>query len=242
MALRYTDTQQSSHLDGVKVLGYGRSGMGKTALCITAPKPLIISAESGLLVLNPANIARLEQHVGRALPRNAPVIEIGNYEELVQAYQFCVSPQAAQFETFCLDSISEIAEKVLAHAKSTAKDPRQAYGVLIEKTLECLKAFRDINGKHVYFSAKQALLKDENSGITMYGPDMPGAKLGPAMPYIFDLVFNINTAKTAQGQDYRYLRTRPDLQYDAKDRSGSLAEIERPDLTYLFNKIAGAHA
>jgi hypothetical protein len=239
MAVKYTTTAQASKLNGVKVLTYGGAGMGKTTLCITAPKPCIISAESGLLALAPGNIARMEQQVQRALPRDVPVIEVTTFRDLQEAYTFAASPQAAGFETFCLDSISEIAERVLTNAKATVKDPRQAYGQLIEDTLTVIRAFRDLPGKHVYFSAKQELVKDESTGTAMYGPSMPGKQLGPGLPYYFDEVFNLNVAKTPQGQSYRFLRTSPDFQYTAKDRSGALSEIERPDLTYIFNKIAG---
>ncbi len=239
--LRFTTTAEASKTGGVKVLTYSRSGMGKTALCATAPKPIIISAESGMLVLSDANLARLELVLGRALPRNIPVIEVSSYLDLFEAYNFvATSAHAREFETVCLDSISEIAERVLANAKATVKDPRQAYGALIDDTLKLVVGFRDIPNKNVYMSAKQELVKDDSTGATLFGPSMPGKQLGPALPYYFDEVFNLNIGKTSDGRDYRYLRTRPDFQYDAKDRSGALAEIEKPDLTYLFNKIKGA--
>lgn len=31
-----------------------------------------------------------------------------------------------------------------------------------------------------------------------------------------------------------------DLQYEAKDRSGVLAAVEQPNLSYIFSKILGA--
>ena len=39
------------------------------------------------------------------------------------------------------------------------------------------------------------------------------------------------------GIEYRYLRTHPDIQSEAKDRSGVLDVLEPPDLTHIFNKI-----
>ncbi len=238
MAMKFTTTAQASKLNGVKVLAYSDAGLGKTTLCATAPKPCIISAESGLLSLRPENIARLEQVVQRSLPRDFPVMEITSYNDLVDAYTFASSQHGAQFETFCLDSLSEIAERVLTNAKKVAKDPRQAYGALIDDTLAVVRAFRDLPGKNVYFSAKQERVTDAN-GVAMFGPSMPGKQLGPGLPYFFDEVFHLGVAKDAQGRSYRYLRTSPDFQYTAKDRSGALAEIERPDLSYIFNKIAG---
>ena len=49
MALKFTTTKQQANC--VKALVYGDAGAGKTKLCATAPTPVILSAESGLLSL-----------------------------------------------------------------------------------------------------------------------------------------------------------------------------------------------
>lgn len=223
MAIKLTTTDRFSFEHGVKVLIYGRAGAGKTRLCETAPEPLIISAEAGLLSLRHASI---------------PVIEIKSMQDLTEAYTFvATSEEAKQFQTICLDSISEIGEVCLAHNKAQFRDPRQAYGELIDQMQKMIRAFRDLPGKHVYFSAKQELNKDEVTGVTMCGPSMPGSKLGPQLPYFFDEVFHLGVGKNQEGEEYRYLRTQPDIQYEAKDRSGVLDAIEYPDLRSIFNKI-----
>ena len=48
------------YLRGIKCLVYGESGVGKTVLCSTAPDPIIISAESGLLSLRKKDIPVIE--------------------------------------------------------------------------------------------------------------------------------------------------------------------------------------
>jgi len=225
MALKFTTSREAAKINGIKCLVYGRAGVGKTTLCATAPNPIILSAESGLLSLRNLDI---------------PVIEITTIADLQEAFSWCEAKASSNgFQTVCLDSITEIAEKVLAHAKGQVKDPRQAYGELIEKMNMTIKSFRDLKGLNVYMAAKEERSKDEGTGIILAGPSMPGAKLGTQLPYLFDEVFNLNIAKDGEGNTYRYLRTQPDLQYDAKDRSGSLAEIEAPDLTHVFNKILG---
>lgn len=223
--IKMTTTDQASAVHGVKVLVYGQSGVGKTVLCATAPNPVIISAEAGLLSLRRVSI---------------PVIEVSNVDQLAEAHLWCLkSAEARQYDTICIDSISEIGEVVLANAKRQVKDPRQAYGELLEKMLITIKAFRDLQGKHVYMSAKMEPMKDELTGIVRYGPSMPGQKLGPQLPYLFDEVFRMGINKTPQGEEYRFLQTQPDLQFEAKDRSGSLDRMEPPDLNHVFNKILG---
>ena len=215
--------------NGVKMLVYGKAGRGKTTLCATAPNPIILSAESGLLALSQWQL---------------PYVEIKTIEDLTEAFAWCQdSAEARQFQTICLDSISEIAEVVLTNAKSQKVngkliDPRQAYGLLIDQMSATIRAFRDLPNKHVYVSAKQEMIKDEATGITLNGPSMPGTKLGPSLPYFFDEVFQMDVGKdqTTQ-QSYRYLRTQPDFSNDAKDRSGRLDPIEAPDLGNIINKI-----
>lgn len=223
MAVKVTTTAQAARIAGVKMLVYGKAGTGKTTLCASAPNPIILSAEAGLLSLAQYNI---------------PVIEIKSIEDLMEAYQWATeSEESKHFETVCIDSLSEIAEVVLLHAKKVSKDPRQAYGELIEKMGNTVRAFRDLSGKHVYMSAKQETVKDEAMGTSLYGPSMPGSKLGGQLPYLYDEVFRLNIGRTPEGLEYRYLQTRPDFQSEAKDRSGRLDAMEQPDLTHIITKI-----
>lgn len=219
-------SRELSALHGIKVLVYGGAGVGKTRLVATAPAPVLISAESGLLSLRQFDI---------------PVWPVQSFADLYAAYNFLTqSTEAKQFATICLDSISEIGEVCLSEAKKRNKDPRQAYGELIDSMLLLVKGFRDLPNKHVYVSAKMEHYKDEVSGVVKNQPHMPGQQLGPALPYIFDEVFHMGIAKDDKGADYRYLRTQPDFQYEAKDRSGALDAFEQPDLTHIFSKIIGA--
>lgn len=225
MALKFTTTDQAAQMNGVKILVYGGAGMGKTVLCSTAPNPIILSAEGGELSLRNMRI---------------PMIEITTVESLTEAHQWLSSSaEAKQFQTVCIDSLSEVAEVVLNNAKRQVKDPRQAYGELIEKMESVIRAYRDLPGMNVYMSAKMEPTKDELTGVVKYGPAMPGSKLGHKLPYFFDQVCRLGINKTPQGESYRFLQTHPDLQYEAKDRSGVLAAVEPPHLAQLFNKILG---
>lgn len=240
MALQFTTSEEAAHVAGVKVLVYGGAGVGKTVLAATAPAPLVLSAESGLLSLRRKNLERLFGANNPNVCYNVPVISISTVDDLTDAYNWCIqSNEAKQFGTVCIDSLSEIGEVVLNNAKRQVKDPRQAYGELIEKMESVVRLFRDLPGKHVYMSAKMEPMKDETSGVVKYGPAMPGSKLGAKLPYFYDEVFRLGVNKTPQGESYRFLQTQPDLQYEAKDRSGSLNQLEPPFLTDLFNKILG---
>lgn len=226
MALVFTNTSAASLDHGVKMLVYGDAGVGKTMLAATLPTPVILSAESGLLSLRKFNI---------------PVIGITTVEDLQEAYKWATgSAEAKGFQSIAIDSITEIGEVVLANAKRQVKDPRQAYGELIEKMETVIKLFRDLPQKHVYMSSKMEYNKDETTGISTYGPAMPGAKLAQKMPYLFDFMFRLGINKTTDGSSYRFLQTQPDMKYGAKDRTGALAQIEEPHLGKIILKVHAA--
>lgn len=221
--IEFTTTDQAARLNGCKILVYGGAGLGKTKLCSTAPDPFLISAEGGELSL--ANVSM-------------PMTKIKNIDQLNEVYDwFASGGDGGRFKTICIDSLTEIAEVVLNKAKATVKDPRQAYGELIDKMEILIRGFRDLPGRNIYMSAKMEPSKDEMTGIIKYGPSMPGAKLGVKLPYYFDEVFHLAIGKTPDGTPFRFLRTQPDFQYDAKDRSGALDPMEPADLSHIIAKM-----
>ena len=232
MALNWSDTQKEGTGHGVKMLVYGKAGSGKTTLCGTAPRPLIISAEAGLLSLRKA-----QADYGRG-PEPLRVLTVSSAQDVWDALNWCkANARKNGFETIALDSISEITEVILTNEKKKTKDPRQAYGEMATSTIEMVKAFRDLPELHVIVTAKEVTATDPISGAARAQPTAPGQQVGPALPYLFDEVFHAATDKDPQGNTYHYLRTRSSFNADAKDRSGALEEIEYPDLNNIINKI-----
>jgi len=224
--LNFTTTDKASNDHGIKMLVYGSSGAGKTRLAGTMPKPLIISAEQGLLSLRGKSI---------------PVITVTSAAEVDAALEWCRNNAAKQgIESIALDSISEIVEKVLFNERSKTKDPRQAYGAMADRAIQMVKDFRDLKGFHVLVIAKQVVGKDPMTGMEKAAPTAPGQQVGPALPYLFDEVFHAFTDKDVNGDVYHALRTHAAFNADAKDRSGALDEIEYPDIANIIAKIKAA--
>lgn len=213
MAIEVTSTKREIHY--IKCCIYGDAGMGKTTFCSTAPNPIIVSAEAGLLSLADKDI---------------PVIEVGSYADLKAAFKFLKSND--DYDTICLDSLSEISEKLLAEYKTQEKDKRQAYGRMADDMMELTKGFRNLQ-KHVIMTSKQALHKDEHTGKITYQPYMPGQAFTQQVPYYFDLVLCIRVDKDGS----RYVQTQPDISYQAKDRSGKLNKKEVPDFSKIVDII-----
>ena len=223
MAINLKSTRGTGS-QGVKILVYGSAGAGKTTLIRTLPNPVVLSAEAGLLSLSGDDI---------------PFIDIGSMEDLREAYEWIIKGEGQAFDSIALDSISEIAEVVLNTEKKATKDPRAAYGAMQEQMTDLIRAFRDIPGKNVYFSAKMEKSQDE-MGKMLYAPSMPGNKIGQSLPYFFDEVLVLRVERDGEGNTQRALLCDSDGNWTAKDRSGKLSTWEAPDLGEVIRKIQGA--
>lgn len=224
MALKFTTTAKGG--DFAKILVYGVSGVGKTELAGTAPDPIIISSEKKLISLADKNI---------------PVILIETADDLEAAYIWVTTNEkAARFKTVVVDSISDIAETILAHFKENPVDGNShgqaAYGSMADAMSPMIKKFRDINTKNLYFIAKSKMVEDVYTNVNMFSPSLPGKVLPGNIAYEFDYVFAMRIGETEKGSKYRYLQTQPDMQWMAKG-SRKLRAVEKPDLTNIFRKL-----
>lgn len=211
------------HANGVKMLVYGQAGAGKTTLVSTLPDVIVLSAEGGLLSIT--------QH-------DLPFIEIRSIDDMTEAWSWLMqSDEAKHYQSVALDSISEIGEVVLNAERKKTKDPRQAYGAMQEVMADMIRSFRDLPGRHVYFSAKLEKQQDE-MGRLLYFPSMPGNKTAQSLPYFFDEVLALRVEKDAEGVTQRALMCDSDGAWVAKDRSGRLDAWESPDLGAIIDKIA----
>lgn len=221
MAIELKNTNDV-HLARVKALVYGQAGAGKTTLATTMPKPIIISAEGGLLSISGSDI---------------PFVEVSTMDGLFEVYQWLTTAEADQFDSVILDSISEIGEVVLIHEKKVNKDGRAAYGEMQVKLTEIIRAFRDLP-KHVLMTAKLEKTQDE-MGRVLYGPSMPGAKMGQQIPYFFDTVFALRVEKDAEGNTRRALMCDSDGLWQAKCRIHGVNTWEAPDMGAIIDKVGG---
>ena len=224
MAINLKSTK-GLHTNGVKMLCYAHAGAGKTSLIPTLPAPIVLSAEGGLLSIADADV---------------PFLEIGSMADLMEAYEWLTySADAKAFQSVALDSISEIAEVVLAEELKRNKDGRAAYGELNTVMTGMIRAVRDLPGKHVYFSAKCEKAQDE-TGKMLYAPSMPGKTLTMQLPYFFDLVMALRVEKDADGTTHRMLMTDSDGTWQAKNRAANKLDMwEAPNLGAIINKIGG---
>jgi len=214
---------------GVKILVYGASGVGKTSLARTLPegaKTLILSAESGLLSIQDLDVDVLEVK-GLSMLRNI-------FAELRGPKKGDTYVPEHDYTWLVIDSISEIAETILVEEKAKSKDIRKIYGELADMMLMLIKGFRDMP-INVVFLCKEARIDDDGRQFAL--PSMPGKKTGDEMPFLLDEVFHMVARKGDGGITERVFITTPDERRVAKDRSGKLDQVELADLGAIFTKM-----
>lgn len=220
MGIKFTTTMQLPH--HVNALLYGASGIGKTFSAKTAPDPLILSAEGGLLSLADEDL---------------PVIELTNRNVINEVHEWLsISKEAKKYKTIFIDSISEIAEILLNEELKATKDGRMAYGEMASLMTTTIRGYRGLPF-HTVFTAKVKKIVDEASGAITYMPSVPGQILLNNLPYLFDEVIFMDMGKTKEGKEFRYFDTVGDRRTTCKDRSGKLLPKEKPDWSHIFDKI-----
>lgn len=221
MSIKIQNTNDMD-IDSVKCVVYGGAGVGKTRLCATAPNPIIISAEEGLLSLSEVD---------------CDYVEIKSLKELDEAYRMFKADN--NYDTICLDSLSEICEVLLQELLPNFKDPRQAYNEMAQGTMPLIRKFRRIKGKHTVFTSKLIQVQDEESGDITQQLFIPGRVIPNQIPYMVDELFCMQVDR----KGIPFLQTSPDRIRFCKDRSGALEKKEFgpdgeiPNMTTIITKI-----
>lgn len=218
--LQMTTTSEQAVGHGVKILVHGPAGAGKTRLCATTgdlEHTIILSAEAGLLSLRQVKI---------------DVALINGLEDMRKALSLV---KDSRYQWVCIDSLSEVAERVLSEEMEKAKDPRKAYGEMATTMGKLIRAFRDLPGKHVVMTCKTERV--QHDGSLLWVPMLPGRQLGQSISYWFDEVFALRAQPKDDGTITPYLQTVNDGYHEAKDRSGALAPAEPANLQAIVAKI-----
>lgn len=206
---------------GVKMVAYGPAGAGKTPLINTAPRPVLMACEAGLLSMKGSTV---------------PTWYAGNVAQIEEFMKWLFgSAEAAQFDTVCIDSISEMSEIVLKEAQARNRDGRAAYGELSRLVMKWLNNLYNMPNKHMYLTAK--LAKSEEDGAQVKVPYFPGQDLNVKVVHMYDVIAYIDKAKIPNIVEPQLaIRTSGNVMMRVRDRSGKLAELEPPNLAALFAK------
>jgi len=207
-------------LYGVKTLVYGPPGSGKTPLINTAPKPVLLACEPGLLSMRGSTV---------------PTFQAFTAKSIDEFFDWLFgSTETKNFDTVCIDSTSQMAEIYLQEAKKNNRHGLKAYGEMAEATLKHLERLYFLPYKHTYLIAKETINNDGN--ISTKRPYFPGQQLNTEVPHKYDCVLRMaihNVPGVGQVKAFRCIAS---LEEMARNRTGTLNEFEQPDFTAIVNK------
>lgn len=208
---------------GVKMLAFGAPGSGKTPLAITAPSPVILACEAGMLSLRGCD--------------NVPAYKADTSAKIDDFLKWWFeSKEAEQFETLAIDSISHMANIILEHEKAQTKHGQAAYGAMAERVYKWAEKIFAQPHRHAYLICQQGTV--DEGGVQKRRPVLPGQDLNTRIPHLFDLIAHVGPA-VVPGQPRPVIALRCQAGFDvlARDRSGKLSEYEPPNLAQLFEKM-----
>lgn len=229
MALRPITTQS---VDRFTSLIIGEAGTGKTSLLRTIPKDekvCCLSSEAGLLAVR--------DMVSDGLVEG---YEITSFADMREAYQLLLSTDfQSRYKWVFIDSLTEISSRCVEAMKSkyTSKaDSFNLWGEYSDLMQMIIKGFRDLQAYSVVFTCLPSVETDEFKRRYV-GAAIAGKQLQERLTSYFDLVLYMTIQQSDDGSTYRAFYTQPIDRFPAKDRSGKLSPIEKPDLSHIQNKI-----
>lgn len=217
---------------GVKSIVYGRPGTGKTPLISTAPRPVIAAIEPGFGSMRHSEIPTWDA--------STPA----RFSEFID--WLSRSHEAKNFDTVGVDSLSQGAENILLDVEESGTNRKHpnfnnkfsnglaAYGEMSRRMMEIVNTLFYMPNKHAYLIAK--LEHYDEGNMTKLRPKFPGKDLNSKIPHLFDeILFLDRVAIPGLGTQLAF-RTSGTIDVLARDRSGTLNELEPPNFGEIIRK------
>ncbi len=212
---------------GIKIIVYGGPGTKKTPLTNTCPRPVLLACEPGLRSMSNSNVPTWLGYDAKTI------------DEFFK--WFFNSTETKNFDTICIDSISQMAELYLdAALKGTSNSGKKvhglaAYGEMSANTQEKLNGLYYTREKHTYLIAKETMTSDEN-GFRIKRPYFPGQELPVKIPHLYDEIIHIGIHNIPSIGQIHSLQCQPTIDITARDRTGLLDQYEEAHFGKLIQK------
>lgn len=241
---------------GVKMVIFGRYGIGKTSLLKTLEEEtLCLDFEAGMLAVKDWNgdsitlrtweeASDIALLIGGVNPSAKGTYSRAHFEAIKDKYK---DIKVDKYKCIFIDSIT-FASKLCfswcktrpeSYSEKTGKpDVRAAYNLLGSEMTAWLNQFQHIPNKDVVFVGLLEQKSDELNRL-YWAPQLDGMKTSSELPGILDEVISMVAIKQADGSLARkFVCTALNSGgYPGKDRSGKLDEIEDAHLGRLLKKI-----
>lgn len=205
---------------GFKSLVYGPPGSGKTPVMNTAPRPVLLACEPGLLSMRNSNVPTYLGYDAKSIDEFFSWLFNSN--------------ETKNFDTVGIDSITQMCEHYLTAAEKTNKHGLSAYGEMANRSMAQLDGLYFTKYKHTYLICKEAAT--ETNRILIRKPYFPGRELPIKIPHRYDAILRLATHNVPGMGGMKAFRCIASIDEDARDRTGMLAEFEPPDFSKLVGK------
>lgn len=212
---------------GVKALIYGAAGTGKTPLLNSAPRPILLATEPGLLSMRGSKIPTYEAYTP---------LRVDDFFKW-----FFSSAETKNFDTLGIDSASQIADIYLnAALNGTSKAGNKkhglaAYGEMADNTMEHLRTLFYTKEKHTYVICKEEIADVDYQSLRR--PYFPGKVLPIQVPHLYDFIIRLTKTNVlgmvGEQLAFQCVGSQNVL---ARNRTGNLNEFEEPHFGRLVNK------
>lgn len=218
----------------VRMLIYGASGIGKTVFGSTAPKPLFLAVEEGLLSLSD----KKAQYVKiKSLQDMRDILAALKANKLMGP-----DGKPLEYETIVIDSLTEVQQVVIQNVTGGRQPSMNEWGQFADKMAEILKGFCALD-KHIVFTcleSEKAAEDDDGKEYTRFQPELFG-KLAEKAQAMMDFVgrFYMKTAVVNERPtQVRTLTFTITAKWKAKDRSGKMPQFVEPDFSKIVQEFA----
>lgn len=214
---------------GCKCVIYGPAGTGKTPLLNTAPRPVLLATEAGLLSMRGSNIPTYEGYTSQRI------------DEFFK--WFFESTETKNFDTLGIDSGSQMADVFLQAALSGSSKQgnkvhgQAAYGEMATNTMKHLRTLFYTRYKHVYLICKEEIADVEYQSLRR--PYFPGKVLPVDVPHLYDFIIRLCKIPMPGGEQLAF-QCVGNMNVLARNRTGNLNDFEEPHFGKLVYKAMNA--
>jgi len=227
------NTRDYPFVPNINMLVYGRGGVGKSTFGSTFPKALFLDFENGVKYFKQRGI-------------EVPVVQFDSFPTHKEQEEIIAYAKKDSFDSIVIDPIGEAMEKLIKdtnlisgqkYRQSNGDLTMAGWGKVKDEMRSFIKRMRD-TGKNILIVAHTT---EEQDGEVLKQRPLIATKLVDELIAIVDIVGYLDVI-TAEGEDTkRIIRVNAaDSRFDAKDRTGTLPSIVKPEYGWIYEKIVSS--